>query len=814
MTKQPLCPAGSQALHRFLVLGMLQILPIIGIFGLPSGLGGGALRPCRDRAGRSWAPVLCALGACFAAAFAPTVASANSVSEGPPLVIELFPEQGPNDQGGVTQMDRSSGWAAPWILGPRVGVGGDFWLQPLGHSGWSRAVDPKVPRDIPSSAGSGHRAPPSTVLTTPAAPGRSPMLYVGGRPWRRVQLFFGSVPLSDMLTLREALRVMPPGLVADWRLLSPFGAAHVFSESRDFYPALVFDPCQPKACTGYEPGSRPDTATGTRIEGRSETGRSNSLHVGQSFVPAASGLNSQGFSEAPQALWSYWGAEVLHDSGGARVRDLRNTVLDTSDDRWVSLRNSDWSRFAAAHSSAWLWPSLATKGELSFLSSRVDEGLSLGAQDSRATPRSFMSFGAIEARSETLVPGDGARLVADLRAAWTESWAGGLDSVWQESRLRRYGLLGAVGVAAVTPYRRLALGLRQTRIGMDVEQVSTARRETPPEGGPDEAVTKAREQRVVARGGLALGLGRWQGVDVQIALATRTGLVTSTTRAACPAAVRAQGLCPEGGRESVTTPASWAATLAAEWPGGLLWSAFAQLAARQPAPTERFGSGLGSLANATLLPEERLLVGTEIALPFALLRYERAREFKAIVPERAADGRVRFVNDSATDFNIVTTRIAPPTGGSKGLFGAGYLEYRLAYAVRRAGRPRDVPNYPRHSVEGFASTNPRPFAELQAGKLTWSVQARADVRDFVAVDRANLMYERPLMVWEPGLGVGLVSPRSRFELGVGTRLAGRFGSQKQAAGPARLPDSRVGSADDWEPESDEPNVVVRLRGDF
>lgn len=685
-----------------------------------------------------------------------------------------------------------------------------------GDGAWDGGRGPSLAAEkgsLPGPAASGrHEPPPGVTLQVPPESGLAPTLYVGGRPWRRVNLFFGSVPLSDLMALRDALRLFPASLLADWRLRTPSGSAAMFGGGRDFYPSLVFVPCDPVACTGHDEaqGDSP-----SRVVVTLDSDQAASVGFGQAFVsppdPSAGATSRPSLHPA----WTYFGLDVVSDPGRKMVTDQGNTILDTSDDVVRELRNADWRRVAAAHASSWVWPLALSKGQLAMVLSELEQGLTSGLDGDGGLPRSNTRFGAIEARAERLIPEDGGLIIGSLRGAWSESLDRDVNLLWRHARATRRGYLGSAGLEFLNPYRRV-MGLRQVRLGMDIERVGYSRTVRSPESGGSaqlQLAEDALEGRSAYRGGVSVGLVQRQDWDLEVGLAALLLEASTRLSARCPEVLKDTSRCPRGGREVSSSPPSAGASVVASW-RAWQWSVFAESVGRSPDLMERWGGAFGALPQPALQGESRTAWGAHAALAFASLRYERALERDAITLERGRDGFYRFVNDSPVFIEQWTTRLMTPYRGNRETtLWQGYIEHRHVWARRRGEDSRSIQGWPRQSAEAFGSTPALPLMKMGLGALSCRVFSRVEWRDAVNLDRENLLAERPLWAMEPGVSFELRRPQSRFFITAGTRLAGRLGRSGATPGPA-APPTEAADLSGWGLPPDGPSLLVRLRGDL
>jgi hypothetical protein len=621
---------------------------------------------------------------------------------------------------------------------------------------------------------------------------------------------FGSVYLSDALTLRDTLRYLAPGLTAGMRLSSDVGAASLLGGRGDFYPSLVFDPCGLAVCTGYRP-SRGNTST--RVALQAESAGAAGL-LGAYGVKGAPASDS---GEADSLAWSYWGAEVFRSFQDARVWHDGNTVLDHSDDRVERVNNSDWSRQAASHVGVWAWPRFATKGQVSVFVSEVDEGLGAVVDKNKGSPRSFGRLGILEARTESLLPSDGGRLALELRGYHHDRWDTDQVALWSGSTIQRGANFWSGGMNIETP-RSDGGGLRQVRLGWDLESVSVGRTETLVQEQGSFTSESWSELRPMLFGGLAFGLGSWQDVDLEWGLGARFSAAHSRSSSQCPITLRNQGLCSFSGYSYEAAPPSFGMSLSAT-KDDIHWQGYAEATGRRPDLLERRGGAFGVRANEDLLAEERLAWGVRMGLPMLQMRWEQAHESKGITLERMQGGGVRFVNDDPVKFQQLALRAQQPAfrpSGGSGDSGDWHVEHRMTWASRVRGPNRGLPGVPRHHVEALVASPMLRVYQKGVSRFRIRGYARANWRDAIYLDRENLISEDALWVAEPGVSLRLDQEEQDFELEVGTRLAGRGGDRVDRGwGPAALPRFTERSAEEWGSSSMERlALVLRLRGHF
>jgi hypothetical protein len=675
--------------------------------------------------------------------------------------------------------------------------------------------------------GRAYASPLGVVVTPSLLPSGAPEVLIGGRPWRRINLYFGSVFLSDHLTLREAMRFVPGGLTSERRRQYHWGASAAGS-ARDSYPSLVFGQCDPASCSGYDSQRHRYFATRTAIE--TVAGQSGNITVGQSFVApkqggVADGQNHLGDSgnssevlaaeniRQKQALgssasWGFWGLDLHKDLGGGRVIDDGNTVLTRTDDRLVELRNNDWSRVAAAHSSAAHWPAQALRGRVSLFASEIDEGLSRGPQSIGESSRSFGRIGLAEATLEKILPQDATVVGVTARGLVTERWDSGGDSLWRGSRVKRSGDLWSVGVTSSTPYSRL-LGLRQLRMGLDLEG-SRSHRTSRRSGNATKVRDSAAEMRFNTRAGAAIGLGALAGIDYELGLGVALQGRFARTRSSCDLGVEGSELCASPATEAGSGGPFTGVTLRASRDFWLL-EVYGESLGREPTLVERYGGPVGVLANPALREERRTAAGILLAFPWVSFRLESSRELNPVTMQKTAGTDQRFVNDGGNAFHQLTSKLELD-GTGDGPWALG-LEHSFTRAYRLDRPNLRVPRVPGQAAEARLRSPDIIRSVATEAPLGASLQLFGAVgwQSDIPLDRENLAVLEDSWTFEPGVAINVARGGGVYSLDLGSRFSTSFG---EGAGDGIGGSFEQDLTQGGQPESLRANFRARLRGSF
>lgn len=716
------------------------------------------------------------------------------------LIIELLPETADN---GVRSPSRRGDQLPQRFVSPlEFGLSDFKTRQPE-----APASRPSSPGILPETSRSGAGAAPASphdflaegiTVDSGAQGSYSPKIFVHGRAAERMNVFYGSVPLTEFHTLREIFRLVPSNLISgSW---TQTGLPNASEASDDFYPTLIYEPCEALCAAVGAPGAV--KAHGGFAQMGTESLRSTEVSAGFGAVLSRTESESEspGRNVAAPDL-GFWGVDVVRDTGRVLVRDNNNT-LASSDDRNVRLSNNDWARQSAVHSSSFLLPKMNTRVRGNLLVSELEEGLTQGPGYLRNETRALRRLGIAEISSDSLLASDGTRAKMNLRLLDTRSSIRRSAAQLDEPAVLSSGNLISFGALIRTPLERNS-ALHQVTLASDASYLEGS--QSIRSGVLQERTVGSREDRISQRLGLAFGLARPAGIDLGLGLTSQILYSDSQVRIGCSGLLDAN--CNKVAQLSgLASPQSGVLLLLQGQSGkaGL----FLRNQMRRPSLMERTGNGTGVLPNTALLDEKREALGIVAGLSNVELTLETAREQDLVVMETGSTGLSQFVNLADS---VVRHYASLAMGGEWPGIGSAALRYDYTRASETRNGAQQLPRTPRHVAAVSLSSAEQTLAGSGAEVLFWSFSMAAQWRDRIFLDQKNTLVADGQGSFVPELSLRWAMPASSLRLSAGTVVA--------LPPKTRVRDS-LGTATDVDATASggllgqEHNYFMKLRGEF
>jgi hypothetical protein len=708
------------------------------------------------------------------------------------LIIELLPDLGDHAAGAVSNekpQDNPS------------------YFSPLEFE--SGAVTSRLLRKQNDSSSSSSAILPGTVkgsvsqgitVDAGAQGSYSPSIFVNGRAADRMNIFYGSVPLLDFHTPREVFRLLPAALISGAR--SQSGIPNVTDASDDFYPSLVYDPCEASCANAGLPGSTKTHGGFAQIG----TDTFRSIETAAGFGAVLSRRQGD-TNQARSPNLGFWGVDVVRDSGQIVVKDNNNTPLMSSDDRNVKLGNNDWTRQSAVHTSSFLLPDFNTRLRTSLLASELEEGLSLGPGYLRNQTRALRRLGIAEFTSESLLGADGTRARMQLRLLDTRSSIRRSAAQLSEPAVLATGSLVSFGTLIRTPHD-MNSRFRQLTLASDMSYLEGS--QVVRSGSAQERSMVSRESRISQRIGMAFGLARPAGMDLGVGVTSQILFAESRVKTGCQGFVDSE--CNKVSDLAGLTPPQSGALLLLQGNSAKA-GLFVRNQLRRPSLIERMGNATGVLPNPGLVDEKREALGVVAAMDKTELTLETARERNLVVLETGSAGISKFVN---VEDRIIRNHASITTGFELPGIGGAAIRYdhTRAYSSSEgadATKPKQLPRTPRHVAAVSLFSAEQQVYSVDSAALLWSFGLGAQWRDRIFLDQKNTLVADGQGSFVPETTLRWAKPMTSIRLSVGTVIAlPRETSVRDSIGTTTVPESTTGGG----LLNQEPSYFVKLRGEF
>ncbi len=623
----------------------------------------------------------------------------------------------------------------------------------------------------------------------------SPSILVNGRAADRMNIFYGSVPLLDFHTPREVFRLLPAALISGVR--SQSGVPNAADASDDFYPTLIYDPCEASCANVGLPGS-PRTQGGFTQIG---TDSLRSIETAAGFGSVLS-RNPGEANQARSTDLGFWGVDVVRDSGQIVVRDNDNTPLTSSDDQNVKLGNNDWTRQSATHTSSFLLPEFNTRFRTSILASELEEGLSLGPGYLRNRTRAVRRLGVAEFTSESLLRADGTRARMQLRLLDTRSSIRRSAAQLAEPAVLATGNLVSFGTFIRTPLD-MNSPFRQLTLASDMSYLEGS--QSVRSGILQERSIISRESRAAQRVGMAFALARPAGMDLGMGVTSQILFTESRVRTGCIGFIDSE--CNKESELAGYTPPQSGALLLLQGKSAKA-GLFLRNQIRRPSLIERMGNATGVLPNPGLVDEKREAVGVVAGLDNLELTFETARERDLVVLETGSIGLSKFVN---VDDRIIRNHASITAGFDRSAIGNAAIRYDYTRSFADTSKTMQLPRTPRHVAAVSLFSAEQQVYSVDSQALLWSLGLGAQWRDRIFLDQKNTLVADGQGSLVPEVSLKWAQPMSSIRMNVGTVIA--------LPSKTRVRDS-IGASTEAETTTaggllnQEPGYFVKVRGEF